>query len=148
MINHHCNVISIEQQGILIEGPSGSGKTSLALGLLERAKLRALKCTFISDDQVMLENRHGSLHAKTPKTIAGKVEIRGFGITEIPFEREAQIQLVAKLVPDNEIERIPEPKTCRILGMEIPSINVPMRHEEHAARIILAWIDQSTAELV
>ncbi len=144
MQNRHCTVVSINGFGILIEGQSGSGKTSLALGLLERAEARSLPATFVTDDQAFLESRSGKLIAKAPDEIAGKVEIRGFGILNMPHSDEAPIHLVVKLVPDDTIKRMPDRKTTSLCGMEIPSLDVPIMHEQQSVRIIFAWLAQSS----
>ena len=136
--NHHCCVIDIAGSGIMIEGRSGSGKTSLALGLLERAAVRRIEAFHVADDQAMLSTGDGGLIASTPQNLAGKVEIRGFGVSELPYRQCAVVNLVVRMVDDELIERMPEPKSCSILGLKIPVIDVPIQHEEAAARIVFA----------
>ena len=82
-LTHHCCIIEINNQGIMIEGKAGSGKTSLAFGLLERAEQLGLKAFWIADDQAHLETNDGCLVARVPETLAGKVELRGFGILQV-----------------------------------------------------------------
>lgn len=143
MTNYHCSVVCIQNRGILIEGVSGAGKTSLALGLLERAKTQSLKAYFITDDQAFLRADNGSLLATAPQTIAGKVEVRGFGITEIDYKPCTEIHLIVRLVGDDLIERTPEPKTVSMHEIELPLLLVPIKHEEQAARIVTAWLKDS-----
>jgi len=142
MSNHHCSVISIHGHGVLIEGTSGAGKTSLALGLLERAKAQMLDARFVADDQALLDTQSGILLASVPDVIAGKVEIRGYGIAQIEHQPSTQIDVIVRLVPDEEIERMPRSETVLIHGVEIPLLLVPTRHEAQAARIVLTWLNQ------
>lgn len=144
MDNHHCSVVTIEDQGILIEGNSGAGKTSLALGLLERAKLFSSKAGFVTDDQAFLQEQNGSIIAYAPESIAGKIEIRGFGISEIAHTESCRIDLVVRLVPDEQIVRMPSPQRTELIGIELPLLNVPIRHEQQASRIVFAWLDHAS----
>lgn len=143
--NHHCSVVEIAGCGIAIEGPSGSGKTSLVFGLIEQCKLRGLDACFVCDDQALIEISGKHVIAHAPETTAGKAELRGFGIVEIEYKTHTRISVVVRLVEDAQIERMPEPETCRLLGVELPLIRVPRRHETAAARIVLAWIEQETS---
>jgi HPr kinase/phosphorylase len=137
-INHHCCVIAINGTGILIEGPSGSGKTSLALGLVDAARRRGAQADFIADDQCMLQPTDAGLAATVPESIAGLAEVRGHGIVRLNHASACMVGLVARLRDDREIERMPEHDRTGILGIELPAVDVPVRHEVQAIRIILA----------
>jgi len=138
---HHACAVEINGKGILIEGPSGSGKTSTALRLLEHAKLHQQPAHLISDDQVFLAQKADSLLATVPENIAGKVEIRGFGITDYSYAPQCEIKLVARIVDDDLIERMPDVLSIDIQGMKLPTLHIPAKHEELATRIIFAWLD-------
>lgn len=138
--NHHCSVVEIGNDGILIEGDSGAGKTSLAMGLIETFNNLNISSKLVSDDQAILSIVEGSLIAKAPKPIAGKVEIRGFGIACVPFVQNAKISLIVKLIEDEKIERMPEVETTKLHGVSIPLLNLPMRHEAQSIRIVKAWL--------
>ncbi len=141
LANHYCCVVEISGTGILIEGSSGSGKSSLALGLVERAVNRGLQGFLIADDQAILEAKGGVLHARVPPQLAGKVEIRGFGISTTPYKESAAVSIVAKMVGDELVERMPDAATCSVQGLKIPLVKVPIRHEEAAVRIIFACLE-------
>ena len=145
--NCHCCVVEISGTGILIKGSSGSGKTSLALGLLERAVNRGLHGELVADDQAIIEAKEGALVARAPKSLAGKVEIRGFGISTSPYRESTVIGMVAQLVDDELVERMPEPAVCSVRGLKIPLVQVPIRHEEAAARIIFANLETMNRKL-
>jgi len=138
--NTHACAVKIGSTGILITGPSGSGKTSVALGLLERAQISGFKSVLVADDQVYLENRHEKLIASVPEAIGGMVELRGFGIVSLPHELQTEIGLVVKLIEDERLERLPEQKFISIKNISVPVIKVPQRHENHAVRIVFAWL--------
>jgi serine kinase of HPr protein (carbohydrate metabolism regulator) len=81
----------------------------------------------VADDQVWVEAREdGSLVASPPKTIAGKIEVRGLGIVDVPFLPEAQLVLVCDLVSDKEVPRMPpEPwEQTVIAGVPVPTLKL------------------------
>lgn len=139
--NHHCSVVEISGAGILIEGDSGSGKTSLALGLLDACISRKLSADLICDDQALLKNSDGNLLASAPDSISGLVELRGYGVRKMANKSECTIDLVARLVEDSEVDRMPEPMATKLSGVELPMIKLPRRHEEQSVRIVLAWLE-------
>lgn len=136
---HGCVVI-VDGKGIFLRGPAGAGKTSLALGIIERATLAGKHAALVADDRVELVRDAEHLLASPPAALAGKVEVRGYGITSIAHERVAPVVLVIDLVDDERIERVPEPLTTVVEGARLPLVQVPTRHEERAARIVLAWL--------
>lgn len=142
-INHHCSVVSIGNDGILIEGESGAGKSSLALGLIDTFNALNIQSSLVSDDQALISVTEGSLIAKAPSSITGKIEIRGFGIGSVPYKDEAKISLIVKLIQDEKIERMPKSATKTLLGVSIDFLNLPMRHEAQSIRIVKAWLGQN-----
>ncbi|MDE0940637.1 MAG: HPr kinase/phosphatase C-terminal domain-containing protein, partial [Pirellulales bacterium] len=84
----HATCVAIGEVGVLLRGPSGSGKSDLALRLIEGgAKL-------VADDQVVLSEVAGSLLASAPAALRGKIEVRGCGILDIPYEKSVSMRLV------------------------------------------------------
>lgn len=149
--NHHATVVELNGKGVMIEGASGSGKTSLALGLMETFQRDNGSAVLISDDQVILEtigHEKPFLVAHRPQPIAGKIEIRGYGIVNINSKERTSIDLIAKLVNDEEIERYPNTQSCMVDAVEIAMIKVPIRHETQSIRIISAKLNEiSTNDL-
>lgn len=113
MKNIHATAVILDGCGILIMGPSGAGKTDLAIRLIDAGG------ELVADDQVLLRQDAGRLIAGVPDTIAGKMEIRGFGIADIGHRPEAQIDLVIDLKPRRDIERMPEPVERVIEGVPV-----------------------------
>jgi len=136
--NRHACAIRLDGIGILIEGRSGSGKTSLAFGLIEAGRRHGIDAAFVADDQVLLSVDEARLLARAPAPILGKAEIRGYGIASVRAEAQAFIDLVVRIHEDDEIERMPEPAFATILGVTLPQLDVPSRHEAQAVRIVMA----------
>ena len=138
--NHHCTTVQINHIGLLIEGSSGSGKSSLAMGLLEYANRHKTPCSFVCDDQAILNVDSGRLIATAPHSIAGLCEIHGYGVVNYPHITHTQVDLIIRLVDESLIERMARPKTCIVNSVKIPLLLVPCRHEAGALRIILAHL--------
>ncbi len=102
--------------GILIRGAPGTGKSSLALMLIEGGG------RLVGDDRVHLGACHGRIIASGHGTIAGRIELRGHGLVERPFEPSAIVRLVVDLALPDQIERLPEPDelTATLLGVQLP----------------------------
>lgn len=124
----HASCVIIGTLGLLIRGRSGSGKSMLSDFLVEAAAERGHFAAPVSDDRTYLTARGGLLVAYPPPAIAGKHEVRGFGIVDLPFEPEAVVHLVADLMPFEEVERFPEEAlTVRLEGLTIPLVQMEER---------------------
>ncbi len=109
----HGTAVAVGANGVLITGPSGSGKSDLAFRLIE------LGATLISDDQTLLWASGGQLFGRSPRTIAGLLEVRGVGIKKVPHIRLARICLQVALFAPGEIERHPERVETEMEGIRI-----------------------------
>jgi serine kinase of HPr protein (carbohydrate metabolism regulator) len=112
----HASCVAIGGRAVLIHGPSGSGKSDLALRLIDRGAV------LVSDDYTALEVRGGALLASPPKTIAGKIEVRGVGIVERAFAAEVPVALLVDL--GRAPERMPEAVTDALAGILLPCIGL------------------------
>ena len=110
----HASCVSINEVGVLLRGPSGSGKSDLTLRLIGDGAM------LVADDQVQLTDVAGSLMAKAPDMLAGKLEVRGCGILAFPSLECAPVRLVIDLVPRINVQRLPGPASCRLFGFELP----------------------------
>jgi serine kinase of HPr protein (carbohydrate metabolism regulator) len=125
-ILRQAGCVSIGGRGILIEGPPGSGKTSLALMLLDRG------ARLVGDDGVLLSIRHGRLWASPPPNTAGKLEIRGVGIVDLPA-MDAPVSLwldISQLAP----RYVENAATKDLLGAAIPALTFDARGGAAAIR--------------
>lgn len=105
-------------RGVLLRGPSGAGKSDLALRLI------ALGGRLVADDQVDLTVAEGRVMARSPDTLAGRLEVRGLGIVEMPFETELALGLVCDLCSPEAVPRMPEPAYERLLEIDLPLLRI------------------------
>lgn len=111
----HASCVAIGEHAVLIEGRSGAGKSDLALRLIDRG------AALVSDDYTVLMRSARKLLATPPATIAGKIEVRGLGIVDMPYRDRVAVSLLIELV--DEVERMPpEPQTRRIAGIDVPVV--------------------------
>jgi HPr kinase/phosphorylase len=118
---------------VLLRGRPGAGKSDLALRLIVHGGAR-----LVADDQTRLERRGDAIAAAAPATIAGKLEVRGIGILEVPSRAEATLRLVADLVAPDSVERLPEPRFCELLGLPVPVVAVAPFEASAEAKLRLA----------
>jgi serine kinase of HPr protein (carbohydrate metabolism regulator) len=132
----HASCIAFGENAVLIIGPPGSGKSDLALRLIHGSPPAEL----VSDDQTLISRKGERLIASAPADIAGKLEVRGFGIADVPFRSEASIKLAVLLRPSSEIERMPPEGggSYQMLGLSVPAIEIDARSASAAARLRLA----------
>lgn len=114
----HASCVAIAGSGVVIRGPSGAGKSDLALRLIDAG------AELVADDCCDIVVRDGQLVATAPANLAGKIEVRGYGIVDLPFRKEAHVALVVDVMPEAEIERMPETPTCGIAGVTVPRLTV------------------------
>lgn len=127
----HATAVSIGGRGVLIEGVSGVGKSDLALRLIDRG------ATLISDDYSFLQQRDGQIVASAPANIAGKIEVRGLGIVEMPQAGETPVALLVAL--GEPPTRLPEPGNARhLLGVDVPFLALDGREASAAIKVELA----------
>ncbi len=103
---------------VLLRGTSGAGKSDLALRLIDRGGV------LISDDQTVLQRQGDRLLAAPPATIAGKLEVRGLGIVELPYSAGVPVALIVDLRPAEEIERLPETASDNLCGIAVRCIEL------------------------
>ena len=111
-----ASAVEIAGQAVLILGKPCSGKSTLAMALIDRG------ARLIGDDGVMIFARDERVWVEPHPNIAGKIEVRGVGIVELPVAT-APAALIIDL--DEKSERLPEKVASRILlGCEIPALGL------------------------
>ena len=132
--------------GVLLSGPSGVGKSELALELLTRGH------RLIVDDAAEFHaTAQGSITGHCPPLLRGFLEARSLGILNV---REMfgegclldhhKLDLVIRLEFRNNHESQPHERlegkrsVCRILGMDLPEISIPIRLGHNLAVLVEA----------
>lgn len=109
----HASCVAIDGRAVLITGPSGSGKSDLALRLIDRGAM------LVSDDYTNVRRVAGELTAVAPANIFGKIEVRGIGLVEMPFESDVPIALIISI--SESVERMPDDEDTQVIaGVAIP----------------------------
>jgi len=132
----HGTAISIGGHGVLIMGESGSGKSDLALRLIDRGAI------LISDDVVFLETHDNVPILTVAPNIAGKIEVRGVGISSVDFLASAPLRLIVQFI--DAPDRLPEDIARASIGdyvVPVSRLN-PFEHSsaikvEYALRAVL-----------
>jgi serine kinase of HPr protein (carbohydrate metabolism regulator) len=135
--------VALGPHAALIRGPSGSGKSDLALRFLALAGEPGLEQLLVADDQVWIERqKDGSLAASAPPTLAGKIEVRGLGIVEVPHREAARIALAVDLVLPQEVPRMPPNPLDRITlaGVTLPVVRLTPFELSAALKLRLALL--------
>ncbi len=137
----HATAIAVGRRGALIRGASGSGKSDLALRCLAICPSALLQdvVKLVADDQVALTRTPNGLVATAPPTLRGRLEVRGVGILEVAVAGEADIVLVADLVSEGPIERLPDPwPRAHIMGFAIPLIRLRPFEDSAPLKLVAA----------
>lgn len=135
----HATAVAINEKGVLLRGPSGSGKSDLALRLINDGAV------LVADDRTALSQRGDAVVAQCPAPIAGKLEVRGIGIVDVPYIEEAPLSVIVDLVNPDQVERYPTQRTEELLDCRIPSILLAPFEVSATAKIKMA-IRLSTEE--
>jgi serine kinase of HPr protein (carbohydrate metabolism regulator) len=127
----HASSVAIGGRAVLIGGLSGSGKSDLALRLIDRGAV------LVSDDYTLVRRSSSGLTACAAPNIAGKMEVRGLGIVEMPTAGEVPVALFVDL--DVTPQRLPELGEKRMLaGISVPVLSLDARENSAPIKVELA----------
>src|SRR5262249_10616853 len=140
MVLVHGTTVALQGEGVLLRGPSGSGKSDLALRLIDGG------ARLVADDQTEIERTPNGLMACSPAHIAGKIEVRGVGVLNVPMLATALLRLVVDLIPPDGVERLPEPRFFECLECSVPLLALSPFEASASAkiRVALACLVQTT----
>ena len=117
----HVSSVAIDGRAVLIGGRSGAGKSDLALRLIDRGAV------LISDDYTFVRRVQAQALASAPERIAGKIELRGVGIVEMPTAKDVPVALYVDL--SGEPVRLPEgTDRLAVAGITVPSVALDGHH--------------------
>lgn len=128
----HGTCVAIGNRGVLLLGEPGRGKSDLALRLIDGG------AQLVADDQTALRLYNDRLYASAPEALRGLLEVRGVGIRKLAHLPEAQVYLTVRLVPREEVERLPEPAFFDCLNVAVPLLSLHAFDESTPAKIRLA----------
>jgi serine kinase of HPr protein (carbohydrate metabolism regulator) len=137
----HATVVALAGRAALIRGPSGSGKSDLALRCLALPPLpgHTERPELVADDQVEITRAGDGLDARPPRAIAGKIEVRGVGILDLPYRPVARLALVVDLVAARDVPRFPlDEKTAEFLGVTLPVAQLAPFEPSTPVKLLLA----------
>lgn len=132
-ITEHGVLVEVYGEGVLILGESGIGKSETAIALVERGH------RLIADDAVEIKRvSDRTLVGSAPDLIRHYVELRGIGIIDVrriygmgAIKMTEKIDLVIHLeqwIEGKMYDRFGlDDQTYDILGINVPSITVPVR---------------------
>jgi HPr kinase/phosphorylase len=141
-VTRHGVLVEVYGEGILILGESGVGKSETAIELVKRGH------RLIADDAVEIRKvSNHSLVGTAPENIRHFIELRGIGIINVSrIFGVGAVKLTEKIdyiinieTWDNEkvYDRMGlEEQTTEILGLNIPSITIPVKPGRNLAVII------------
>lgn len=127
----HASCVAVAGRAVLIQGHSGAGKSDLALRLIDRG------AQLVADDYTLLVRSGAELLAAPPATIAGRIEVRGLGIVEMPHLERVPVALLVELSED--VARMPPlTATRRLCGIDVPVIAVEGHYASAPIKVELA----------
>lgn len=141
-ITRHGVLVEVYGEGLLLLGDSGVGKSETAIELVKRGH------RLIADDAVEIKRVSAkTLVGEAPLIIRHYVELRGIGIVDVrrlfgmgAVKNSERIDLVINLEPwvqGKMYDRLGlDSQTMDILGVNIPSITIPVKPGRNLAIIL------------
>ncbi len=141
-ITRHGVLVEVYGEGILLLGESGVGKSETAMELLKRGH------RLIADDAVEIKKvSNKTLVGSSPDIIKHLIELRGIGIVDVrrlfgmgAVKDSEKLDLIINLEIWDENAHYDrfglEEQYTEILGLNIPSLKIPVRPGRNLAMII------------
>ena len=127
----HASAVLVGDRAVLIRGPSGAGKSRLAFDLILAGRAGQLPpAILVGDDRVHLDTVAEQLWVRPVRELAGLIEVRGLGIRNCDFAKEAVVGLIVDLAA-SDAERLPPPEALSIClnGVFLPRIPIGIGYE-------------------
>ena len=141
-ITRHGCLVEVYGEGILLLGNSGIGKSETTIELIKRGH------RLIADDAVEIKRvSDKTLVGSAPELIKHYVELRGIGVVDVrrlfgmgAVKETEKINMVIRLenwVEGKMYDRLGmDEETIDILGLQVPSITIPVRPGRNLAIIL------------
>ena len=139
----HGTCVALGERAVLLRGESGAGKSDLALRFLALESEGADAPGLVADDQVWVEARgNGCVVASAPATLAGRIEVRGVGIMQVPHRNEATLVLVCDLCAPDSVPRLPPEPLDRteVAGVPLPCLRLTAFESSAALKLKMALL--------
>ncbi|MBM3543180.1 MAG: aldolase [Alphaproteobacteria bacterium] len=147
----HGTCVALGADAVLLRGPSGSGKSDLAFRFLALPGEGSSLPKLVADDQLWVTaSAEGELIVSAPKSIAGKIEVRGLGIVTVPFVPQARLNLVCDLVKCEDVPRLPEDpwERTEIAGVAVPLLKLSPFEPSTPLKLKMALLLASSKQFV
>ena len=113
----HASCAARDGEAVLLLGPPGAGKSDLLLRMIH------LGWNLVADDQVRLLPGPDGVRAAAPPALAGLIEVRGLGLLGgFRAVGSARVSLAVRLVPRDEVPRLPAPERHPVLDRSVPLV--------------------------
>ena len=141
----HGNFLQINNIGVWLTGEPRIGKSTLSLALIDRGH------RLISDDAVVLYDRHDTVIGQAPKSIQGFLWIAGMDVIDVSklcgnnaLLDQCELHVIIHLIksaPHNTTKNLFNPtiQTVTLFNQSFPQVIFPMR-ESHMPLLIETWV--------
>lgn len=126
----HGTCVALDGRAALLRGAPGSGKSDLALRFISLFGARrggdGPAASLVADDQVLLKRVRDVVQARAPRTITGRLEVRGIGIVDVAHETASSLVLIVDLVAARNVPRLPPDPLPRedLQGVTLPVLKL------------------------
>jgi HPr kinase/phosphorylase len=97
------------------------------------------RAELVADDRVILTRTPRGIETAPPPALAGKIEVRGVGILEVPYRSSALLTLAVDLVAADDVPRYPlDRATATFLGIEVPLVQLAPFEASAPVKLLLA----------
>jgi len=127
----HGACVAIEGRAVLIEGRSGEARSDLALRLIDRG------ARLVADEQVICQRHDGGLIASPLARAAGRIEVRGLGIVEMPHAERVPVDLLVVIL-DSPPPFPEDARKRRIAGVDVPVLPIAALEPSAPIKVELA----------
>jgi HPr kinase/phosphorylase len=119
----HGVAVALGDVGLLLRGPSGAGKSSLAAEMMAHWPYGTVR--LVADDRVVLTRHEKRLVARPHPAIAAQIELRGFGITRVPWLDSVVVRGCIDLAEASP-DRLPSPEDRQATVLDVPLVRLQL----------------------
>lgn len=132
----HATAVVIGESGVVILGESGAGKSTLARDLVGEANRLGLFARLVGDDRIGITPCAGRILARPHPLIAGRVEVRGLGLSKALHEPVSVVRLAVVLADDAPERLPPVDEFHEFSGIAVPLIRLQARSSVNVGLVL------------